>query len=54
MVKLVLIYSVTPGPAQGLQHSGQSRPVNCVLRGGKDKEGLLKEKTELGVEVRGF
>lgn len=28
--------------------------MNCVFRGGKDKEGFFKEKIELGVEVRGF
>lgn len=53
-MKLGLIYFVSPGPAQGLQHSSQSRLSKLCSGEGKAKEGSIKEKVELGVEVKEF
>lgn len=43
-----------PGPAQGLQHSSQSRRSKLCPGEGKATEGLIKEKIELAVEVKEF
>lgn len=49
---VLFIYFVTPGPAQGLQHSNQSRLSKLCPRERKDKEWFTKEKIELDVEVK--
>ena len=53
-MKLGPIYFVTPGPAQGLHHSCQSRLSKLCSEEGKAKEGFIKETIELSIEVKEF